>query len=62
MTYPFIFLNADFVPACHNDHFVMLVVDCLAKIFYFYDSLPSVTHRAWAPILVNTYFSFQFSY
>jgi hypothetical protein len=61
MTYPFAFLNADFVTTCQNGHFVMLVVDCLAKVFYFYDSLPSAAHRAWASILVNTYFSFLFS-
>ena len=54
------FLIQIFVLACHNGHFVMLVVDCLVKVFYFYDSLPSATHRDWALILVNTYFSFQF--
>uniref|UniRef100_A0A2N9ES25 Ubiquitin-like protease family profile domain-containing protein n=1 Tax=Fagus sylvatica TaxID=28930 RepID=A0A2N9ES25_FAGSY len=43
--------NRIFVPACHNGHFVMMVVDCLEKVFYFFDSLPSATHRALAPIL-----------
>ena len=61
MTYLSCFLMQIFVPAYHNGHFVMLVVNCLTKVFYFYDFLPSVSHRAWAPILVNTCFSFQFS-
>uniref|UniRef100_A0A2N9IQ62 Aminotransferase-like plant mobile domain-containing protein n=1 Tax=Fagus sylvatica TaxID=28930 RepID=A0A2N9IQ62_FAGSY len=43
--------NRIFVPACHSGHFVMLVVDCLEKVFYFFDSLPSATHRALAPTL-----------
>uniref|UniRef100_A0A2N9HD38 Ubiquitin-like protease family profile domain-containing protein n=1 Tax=Fagus sylvatica TaxID=28930 RepID=A0A2N9HD38_FAGSY len=43
--------NLIFVPTCHNGHFVILVVDYLDKAFYFYDSLPSATHRAWVPIL-----------
>ena len=55
------FLMQIFVPACHSGHFVMLVVDCLQKVFYFFYSLPSATHRVSAPILVNTCFSFQFS-
>uniref|UniRef100_A0A2N9IFI9 Ubiquitin-like protease family profile domain-containing protein n=1 Tax=Fagus sylvatica TaxID=28930 RepID=A0A2N9IFI9_FAGSY len=43
--------NRIFVPACHSGHFVMMVVDCLEKVFYFFDSLPSATHRALAPTL-----------
>uniref|UniRef100_A0A2N9FC72 Ubiquitin-like protease family profile domain-containing protein n=1 Tax=Fagus sylvatica TaxID=28930 RepID=A0A2N9FC72_FAGSY len=43
--------NRIFVPACHNGHFVMMVVDCLEKVFYFFDSMPSATHRALAPTL-----------
>uniref|UniRef100_A0A2N9HA31 Aminotransferase-like plant mobile domain-containing protein n=1 Tax=Fagus sylvatica TaxID=28930 RepID=A0A2N9HA31_FAGSY len=44
--------NRIFVPACHSGHFVMMVVDCLEKVFYFFDSLPSATHRALAPTLI----------
>uniref|UniRef100_A0A2N9FZD7 Aminotransferase-like plant mobile domain-containing protein n=1 Tax=Fagus sylvatica TaxID=28930 RepID=A0A2N9FZD7_FAGSY len=43
--------NRIFAPACHNGHFVMMVVDCLQKVFYFFDSLPTATHRALAPTL-----------
>uniref|UniRef100_A0A2N9J6F3 Aminotransferase-like plant mobile domain-containing protein n=1 Tax=Fagus sylvatica TaxID=28930 RepID=A0A2N9J6F3_FAGSY len=43
--------NRIFVPACHSGHFVMLVVDCRKKVFYFFDSSPSATHRALAPTL-----------
>uniref|UniRef100_A0A2N9IRE3 Aminotransferase-like plant mobile domain-containing protein n=1 Tax=Fagus sylvatica TaxID=28930 RepID=A0A2N9IRE3_FAGSY len=43
--------NRIFVPVCHSGHFVMLVVDCLEKVFYFFYSLPSATHRALAPTL-----------
>uniref|UniRef100_A0A2N9IP95 Ubiquitin-like protease family profile domain-containing protein n=1 Tax=Fagus sylvatica TaxID=28930 RepID=A0A2N9IP95_FAGSY len=43
--------NRIFVPACHSGHFVMMVVDCLEKVFYFFYSLPSATHRALAPTL-----------
>jgi hypothetical protein len=50
-----------FAPAWHNGHFVMMVVDCLQKVFYFFDSLPTAARRALAPTLVNTCFSFQFS-
>uniref|UniRef100_A0A2N9J723 Aminotransferase-like plant mobile domain-containing protein n=1 Tax=Fagus sylvatica TaxID=28930 RepID=A0A2N9J723_FAGSY len=45
--------NRIFVPACHSGHFVMMVVDCLEKVFYFFDSLPSATHRALAPALAD---------
>uniref|UniRef100_A0A2N9FBU3 Aminotransferase-like plant mobile domain-containing protein n=1 Tax=Fagus sylvatica TaxID=28930 RepID=A0A2N9FBU3_FAGSY len=43
--------NRIFAPAWHNGHFVMMVVDCLQKVFYFFDSLPTATHRALAPTL-----------
>ncbi|GMY14050.1 zinc finger BED domain-containing protein RICESLEEPER 2-like isoform X3, partial [Fagus crenata] len=43
--------NRIFVQACHSGHFVMMVVDCLEKVFYFFDSMPSATHRALAPTL-----------
>uniref|UniRef100_A0A2N9G073 Aminotransferase-like plant mobile domain-containing protein n=1 Tax=Fagus sylvatica TaxID=28930 RepID=A0A2N9G073_FAGSY len=47
--------NRIFVPACHSGHFVMMVVDCLEKVFYFFDSLPSATHRALAPTLRKSF-------
>uniref|UniRef100_A0A2N9I0N7 Aminotransferase-like plant mobile domain-containing protein n=1 Tax=Fagus sylvatica TaxID=28930 RepID=A0A2N9I0N7_FAGSY len=43
--------NRIFAPAWHNGHFVMMVVDCLQKVFYFFDSLPTAAHRALAPTL-----------
>uniref|UniRef100_A0A2N9HZ13 Ubiquitin-like protease family profile domain-containing protein n=1 Tax=Fagus sylvatica TaxID=28930 RepID=A0A2N9HZ13_FAGSY len=43
--------NRIFAPACHSGHFVMMVVDCLEKVFYFFYSLPTATHRALAPTL-----------
>jgi hypothetical protein len=45
-----------FAPAWHNGHFVMMVVDCLQKVFYFFYSLPTAARRALAPTLVNTCF------
>uniref|UniRef100_A0A2N9EZ15 Aminotransferase-like plant mobile domain-containing protein n=1 Tax=Fagus sylvatica TaxID=28930 RepID=A0A2N9EZ15_FAGSY len=48
--------NRIFAPAWHNGHFVMMVVDCLQKVFYFFDSLPTAVRRALAPTLVNTCF------
>uniref|UniRef100_A0A2N9H970 Ubiquitin-like protease family profile domain-containing protein n=1 Tax=Fagus sylvatica TaxID=28930 RepID=A0A2N9H970_FAGSY len=43
--------NRIFAPAWHNGHFVMMVVDCLQKVFYFFDSLPTAARRALAPTL-----------
>jgi hypothetical protein len=47
-----------FAPACHSGHFVMMVVDCLEKVFYFFDSMPTAAHRALAPTLVNKHLFF----
>ena len=62
MTYPFVFLNADFCPSMPQWPFCYASCRLPRKssLFFFY-SLPSATYRASAPILVNTCFSFQFS-
>ena len=53
------FIIQIFVPVCHNGHFVMLVVDYIAKKVLFLWFFTSTAHRAWAPILIKTYFSFH---
>ena len=59
MTYPFV--NADFCPSMPQWPFCYVGCRLSRKIFYFFQSLPSATHRSLAPTCVNTCFSFQFS-
>ena len=62
ITYPFVFLNADFCPSM--PHWPFCYAGCRlprkSVIYLFIYSLLSAIHRASAPILVNICFHFNF--